>query len=198
MTSLDDAAATLRVVIPGFLALRVIYWRGLRTQRTDLELILWSLVASVPLYAAALWVRPADDLATFGLAALFAVAAGWVLAENWRALIRRRPEYREYVVATAWDAVIGRPEGGWFQVRTTDQTVYHGWAQVVADSAQTDSLDLYLWDPSYVDAEGQRQRLTGAEGVLVPRSSIVSVVRFAADAEPADAALESPSSGKNR
>lgn len=188
MTSLDDAAATLRVVIPGFLALRVIYWRGLRTQRTDLELILWSLVASVPLYAAALWLRPEDDLGTLGIAVAFAVAVGLIIAEAWRALVRRRPEYRAYMVATAWDAVIGRPEGGWFQVRTSDGTTYHGWAQVVADSAQTDSLDLYLWEPSYVDANGDRIRLAGAEGVLLLRSSIVSVVRFSPEAEPAEAA----------
>jgi hypothetical protein len=188
MTSLEEAAATLRVVIPGFLALRVIYWRGLWTQRTDLELILWSLVASVPIYAAAQRVRPEDDMGTFALAVMFALAAGWIVAETWRALVRRRPGLREFVVPTAWDAVVGRPGGGWFQVRTTDGAVYHGWAHLVAESGQARDLDVYLREPSYVDGESNLLPLAAAEGILIPRSSIVSVLRFRDDAPPVEPA----------
>lgn len=186
MTSLDDAAATLRVIIPGFLALRVFYWRGLRTQRTDLELILWSLVLSVPLYWAALLVRPEDDTLTLAAAALWAILAGEVGAVVWQAVVRRWPWWREYMVATAWDGVLARPEGGWLQVRTTDGTTYQGWARLVADSAQTKDLDLYLWEPSYVGDDQSLTPLPGVEGVLLPRASIQSVIRFATDAPAAD------------
>jgi hypothetical protein len=192
VTSLEEAAATLRVVIPGFLALRVFYWRGLSTQRTDLELILWSLVASVPVYAVALGIRPDDDLLTLIIAAGLGLVGGEVAARIWRWAIRRRPRLREYVAPTAWDAVIGRAEGGWFQVRTTDGVIYHGWAEVVAESAQTENLDLYLRDVSYVDGDGNRVRLEAAEGVLIPRSSVVSAVRFLANAPLAPKDPEEP------
>lgn len=186
MTSLDEAAATLRVVIPGFLALRVIYWRGLRTQRTDLELVLWSLVLSMPIYAIAAWLRAEDDLWTLAWAAGVAIIGGLLVAEAWRAVVRWRPEYRDYMVATAWDAVLARPGGGWVEVRTTDGVTYQGWVRVAADSAQASELDLYLWEPAYVDDERGLTPVDGAEGVLIPRSSITSVVRFAATAQAAD------------
>lgn len=186
MTSLDDAAATLRVVVPGFLALRVFYWRGLRTQRTDLELVLWSLVLSVPLYWAALLVRPEDDTLTLAAAALWAVLAGEIGAQAWRLVVHLWPWWREYMVATAWDGVLARPEGGWLQVRTADGTMYQGWARLVADSGQTSDLDLYLWEPAYVNDDQTVAPIGGVEGVLIPRSSIRSVMRFTPDAPAAE------------
>lgn len=185
MPTLEEAAAALRVVIPGFLALKVFYWFGLKTQRTDLELILWSLVLSLPLYGFAAWAQPQDDIGTLVLAILSGLALGILLTLIWRWLVRWRPEYRDYMLATAWDSVLTRPKGGWFQVRTTDGVMYQGWTQMAADSAQTADLDLYLWEPEYVDANGQAVPITGAEGVLIPKSSIASVIRFAANA-PSD------------
>lgn len=45
----DAVAATLRLVIPGFVALSVFYWLGLAVRRADWRWLLWSLLASVPL-----------------------------------------------------------------------------------------------------------------------------------------------------
>lgn len=97
-------------------------------------------------------------------------------------MVRRWPILREYMVATAWDATLARPEGGWLQDRTTQGTIYQGWVRVAADSAQTGDLDLYLYDPVYVTETQGMISITGAEGVLIPRAAIESVVRFAPDA----------------
>lgn len=91
------------------------------------------------------------------------------------------------MVPTAWDAVLARPEGGWLQVRTTDGVNYHGWVEVVADAGEADTLDLYLREPSYI-SDGVKVPITGIEGVLIPRSSVVSVLRFADVQEPAPTA----------
>src|SRR5574338_750745 len=186
MPTLEEAAAALRVLIPGFLALKVFYWFGLKTQRTDLELILWSLVLSLPLYAFASWALPQDDIGTLTLAIVAGLAVGILMTLAWRLVVHWRPEYRDYMLATAWDSVLTRPGGGWFQVRTTDGVIYQGWTQMAADSAQTADLDLYLWEPEYVDADGQPIPITEAEGVLIPKSSIASIIRFAPNAPAAD------------
>jgi hypothetical protein len=123
------------------------------------------------------------------LASVSGVAVGIVGTLAWRSLVRRRPDYRDYMLATAWDSVLSRPEGGWFQVRTTDGVTYLGWNRISADSAQTSDLDLYLWEPQYIDSKGNPQPITGAEGVLIPRSSVTAIIRFAADA-PAEVESE--------
>ena len=64
--------------------------------------------------------------------------------------------------------------------------MYHGWASIVAESGPAKELDVYLREPSYVTEDGALEPLTAAEGVLIPRSSIVSVVRFRGDAPAAD------------
>jgi len=53
--SADDALATLRFLVPGFILLSVFYWFGLATKRTDWRWLLWSLIASVPLGWMAGW-----------------------------------------------------------------------------------------------------------------------------------------------
>jgi Family of unknown function (DUF6338) len=48
LVTADDVAATLALVVPGFVALTVFYWLGLRQRRTDWQWLLWSLVVTVP------------------------------------------------------------------------------------------------------------------------------------------------------
>jgi hypothetical protein len=119
------------------------------------------------------------------LASLSGIAIGIVATLCWRQLVRWRPEYRDYMLATAWDSVLSRPEGGWFQVRTTDGVTYLGWNRISADSAQTADLDLYLWEPQYIGSKGEAIPISGAEGVLIPKSSVASIIRFAPDAPAA-------------
>jgi hypothetical protein len=56
LVSADDVAATLKLLIPGFIALSVFYWFGLAVRRTDWRWTLWSLLTSIPLTVAAGWV----------------------------------------------------------------------------------------------------------------------------------------------
>lgn len=54
--SADDAVATLRFLVPGFVLLSVFYWFGLATKRTDWRWLLWSLIASVPIGWLGSWI----------------------------------------------------------------------------------------------------------------------------------------------
>jgi hypothetical protein len=184
MTSLEEAAATLRVVIPGWLALRVFYARALPTRRSDLELVLFGLVFSLPIYWLAAVFLPHNETGALVLALLIGALAGELAARLWWWAIRRRPELRVRFVPTAWDAVLARPEGGWLQVRTADGLTYHGWVEHLTMTVESDSPDIYLRDPAYVKKDGQPEAIPGVEGVVIPRSSVVSVLRFAEEQEP--------------
>lgn len=175
MTSLEEATATLRVVVPGFLLLRVFYWRGFRTQRTDLELVLWSLALSLPVYGLAALLRPADDVWTVVIAVVIALVVGEIAAQIWRAVIRRRPWLQDYMNATSWDSVVS--DAGWVQVRMTDGTTYVGSVELATDTAQSDQVDLYLRDPAYVDGESLVS-MQGADGLLLLGASIATIARF--------------------
>ena len=175
MTSFDEATATIRVLVPGFVLLRVFYWRGFRTQRTDLELVLWSLVLSLPVYGAAVLLRREDDVWTVLLAVGIAIVAGELAGRAWRAIVRRHRWIQDYMNPTAWDSVVA--DAGWVQVRMTDGTTYVGSVELATDTAQSDQRDLYLRDPAYV-YEGQMVPMDGAEGLLLLGSSIATVARF--------------------
>ena len=49
MITADQVAATIRLLIPGFVLLKVFYLVGQRTKRADWEWTLWSVLASVPI-----------------------------------------------------------------------------------------------------------------------------------------------------
>lgn len=66
LISADGAAATLSLLIPGFVALSVFYWFGLAVKRTDWRWLLWSLLATVPLTFVARWIS-AGVIGAFGL-----------------------------------------------------------------------------------------------------------------------------------
>jgi hypothetical protein len=53
MISADDVLATLAFLIPGFVALKVVYWFGQRSKRADWEWTLWSVLVSAPIAFAA-------------------------------------------------------------------------------------------------------------------------------------------------
>lgn len=200
MTSLEEATATLRVIVPGFIALRWFYWRAFPRRQTDLELVLFGLIASLPLYWLASLILPPEpavvaaaspnETRTVLLAMALAAVAGEVGAWLWRRAARRWPNLRTRMSSAVWDDVLTRPEGGWFQVYTSDKSVYHGWVQYVADTTDTDEPDLYLREPTSVSQDGSSRPMPGVEGILIPRSGIVAIIRFNAPgtAEPGDAA----------
>lgn len=49
MISADDVLSTLAFLIPGFVALKLIYWFGQRSKRADWEWTLWALLISAPI-----------------------------------------------------------------------------------------------------------------------------------------------------
>ena len=49
VVSADNVAATLSLIVPGFLALSIFYWFGLPQKRTDWRWVIWSLAATAPL-----------------------------------------------------------------------------------------------------------------------------------------------------
>ena len=53
MISAEQVADTLRLLVPGFVALKVFYWFGLRTKRADWEWTLWAILISSPIALAA-------------------------------------------------------------------------------------------------------------------------------------------------
>lgn len=184
MTSLADAAATLQVVVPGFLATRVFYWLAFPTKRSDLELVLWSLVWSVVLWwAAALVIQPpvgesASNLGTIALAATLGLVGGAVAALGWNQAAKRWGGVRRQVSSTAWDSVMmPAKDGAFYQVHLTDGSTVLGWLFTAAYSAAADDPDLYLAGASFV-IDGEEVALDDVDGILIPRSSIAMVVRF--------------------
>jgi hypothetical protein len=70
MISASDVAATLALLVPGFVFLKVFYMFGQRTKRADWEWTLWSVLVSAPIaYVAALAAtgiaKPTDVASSF-------------------------------------------------------------------------------------------------------------------------------------
>jgi hypothetical protein len=70
--SADDAASTLAYLVPGFVALSVFYWFGVRIKRPDWLWLIWSLLATVPIAYAATWIAGLVGATTTNLAAVIA------------------------------------------------------------------------------------------------------------------------------
>ena len=54
--SAEDAASTLAFLVPGFVALSIFYWFGVRIKRPDWLWLIWSLIATVPIAYVASWI----------------------------------------------------------------------------------------------------------------------------------------------
>jgi hypothetical protein len=168
MITADQAAATILLLVPGFLALKVFARYGLRSRWSDLEWVLWSLVAAGVIGAATDFaglmggIRVAVSLA---LGALLGV----VLAAGWRRWVRGRPE-REYAVqARAWPVLAG---ADWVLLELPGQRRLVGHPSIVTDPADSDELDLYLSEPAWVGEDGSYDD-AGVEGMWIPASSII-------------------------
>jgi hypothetical protein len=188
-----QALAILRFVVPGFVFLKAFYLIGLRTRRTDLEWVVWSLVASAPITAAATALWRQDDLNRFAIAIGIALVSAVVLSIGWRVLTAVFPSIRESIQATAWDAVLSRSL--WVEVWLTTGEIYMGKTRITADSAQTDRLDLYLLDPAYTTNRREWISMPTVEGILIAASQIrmVTVLKSAKEISATEA-----SSGKSQ
>jgi hypothetical protein len=193
----SEAAETLRLLVPGFVALTVFYWLGLRTKRTDLEWTLWSLLAAAVIDAL---IDPLVHLLP-GLAHVprlligltLGVVVGLLLAVAWHLLIGRVPTLRVRASRMAWDAILPKPH--WVQVWTTDGKTVSGKVALLADPVETDELDLYLTEPAWIDASNKPVEMAGVEGFLIARSSIAYIQVFAPDATTVDDAAHGSQRG---
>jgi hypothetical protein len=169
----EQAADTLRLLIPGFVALKVFYVLGLRTRRSDLEWALWSLLVAALLDGIANWLIgyvPGLAGSSFVLSLLLGVALAAGGAAAWSSAVSKTPALRARSSRMAWDAVL--PDPHWVQVYTTDATVISGKVRYVADPTETDELDLYITEPAWVDAAGNVVEMSGVDGVLIGRDAI--------------------------
>ena len=180
MISADDVVATLRFLVPGFVALRVFYWLALKTKRTDLELTLWSLLAAAVIDAIASLFNPGDGLVRLVLALSIAVAIGAFGSAAWIVAIQKWPTLLEEASPTAWEGVLGTPH--WVQIWTTSNEMIFGYVRVLALGAETDDPDLYLEEPEWVvPATGARTPIEGTEGLIIKRSDIRAIQVLAPD-----------------
>lgn len=69
MITADQVVDTLRLLIPGFVALKVFYVFGQRTKRADWEWTLWSVLLSAPIAGAATWIAGVVGASTTSLSA---------------------------------------------------------------------------------------------------------------------------------
>lgn len=190
MISAAEVAATLQLLVPGFVALKTFYWFGLRTRRTDLEWTLWSVLAAAAIGAVVDLVPQADPRLRLLLGVAIAVVGGWVAARAWREMSRRNVSVRAHASRTVWDLTFAAdPTTRYVQVRTTDGRMVFGWPEAFADSVDADDPDLLLRNPSWISDEGQQLPMDGVDGVLIRASSIALVQLL----ELGEAIDESPS-----
>lgn len=174
--SVEDVAATLRYLVPGFVALKTFSIAGLQSRRTDLELTFWSLLAAAAINTVI--DRFGLDTTSHLVAALIgAVVIGLVGGAAWNAVARHFPSVRVRASRRAWDSVLDRrgDEAPWIQVWTRVGHVIAGWPYTMAISAEADELDLYLRDPAWVNVETNERTPMGIEGVLILESDIAFI-----------------------
>lgn len=176
MISASDAADTLRLLVPGFLALKIFYVFGLRTRRSDLEWTLWSVLTAALIAAlvdGVVAVVPSFADVRLALALVAGVVTGILLSAAWTAATRYVPWARARASRMAWDVIL--PEPHWVQVWTTDSKTISGKVAYVADPIESDDLDMYIVDPAWVDENRNVLPMTGVEGILIDRSNIAFV-----------------------
>lgn len=181
MITAEEAADTIRLLVPGFVALKVFYAFGLRTRRSDLEWTVWSVLAAAVID---LLVGPARDqhvvwldrIPEFLTGLVLAIGLGLVLIVGWRVLIGLRPRLRDQASRMAWDAVLSQPH--WVQIWTNGGKTISGKVALIADPVETDDLDLYVTEPAWVDAKLNVLPMDGVEGVVVARSDIAFIQVF--------------------
>lgn len=176
-SSTAEVADTLRLLIPGFVFMKILYQWGLRTKRSDTEWAAWSLLAAAVLQGIA-------DLALNGapntplwFTFLLAVALGLLAAVIWQRCVSIWPSLRGQVGVNAWSVVLAEPR--WIQVQTTGGQTFTGYVRHAADAVETDSLDIYLAEPVQVVGEERFDLGSSVEGLLISREQIelIAVLR---------------------
>jgi uncharacterized protein DUF6338 len=168
--SAPDIEATIRYLVPGFIALKVFYLFGLRTRRSDFGWTVLSIATAAILdsIVGLLGVQGRAErlLVATGLGVLLAVLAGLLWQE-----ISSRSDVAMWFARQAWDKAFARP--GWRQVWIEDGPIVLGAPTLVSESAETDDQDVYLEKPQWVDrTTGERTPVDNVAGMWIPASRI--------------------------
>jgi len=178
-----QVADTLRLLVPGFIVMKLFYQFGLQTKRSDAQWVVWSILAAVPVNATADALYPNVDVWHSALVALLTVVGAAFLVALWKLAVRSRPGLARGYTIRAWDNLfIGR--ASWLQVETTDGRLISGWPKYAARSVDTDDLDLYLTEPRLVE-KGAYVDLPGVAGILIARSRIAYISVMASGGQSA-------------
>lgn len=177
----SDVEATIRSLIPGFVALKVFYWAGIPSKRSDLEWTVWSVIVAVAINAVLdRLITPSSDPVLRLLVALAAgVILGFVAAQLWIDLARRYPKLRAIASRQAWDIALSSHETTpYVVVQTTAGHTVYGWPEYFASSAESDSPDVLVRDPEWVDEDGGRHEMGAVNSVLIPAAAIELIQVF--------------------
>ena len=236
--SADQVIAAITWLVPGFVALKILYTFGFRSKRSDLEWAIWSLLGSAaiapitPLVADQLgWSKSAATFADTvkgcaapiltgpeadrltGVVACASTALtkqvdttnliiigvvlgailGVILVVGWRVLDRYIPWVGAKGIPTTWDRVVDRKIVAWVEVLISDGRRISGKLARVATDVETETPDVFLTKPAWVDASGSRTPFGDVQGVWLPRSEIKLMV-IVADVQPPAPAAEPASS----
>ena len=179
--SAGDFADTLKLLLPGFVCMKVFYQLGLRTKRSDAQWALWSILVAAPIQFVAGLVPGLTGASSLLVAIPLAIILGSVLALFWREAVARFPELEADQAIHAWDVVFERG-ARWLQIQLTNELSFSGWPLYVARSVDTDDLDLLLGSPKLI-RDGQSIALPEVESILIRRAQIMSIAVF----KPSDA-----------
>src|SRR6266851_7885945 len=93
LVSAQQVVDTLALLVPGFVLIKVFYFFGLQTKRSDAQWVIWSILASAPIASlASALTRGSGSLTTLAVSLLFAVTGGVLLSAAWGQLAARRPD----------------------------------------------------------------------------------------------------------
>lgn len=171
LVSAQQVTDTLALLVPGFVLVKVFYFFGLQTKRSDAQWVIWSVLASAPI--ASLASRPTTGygtMTTLTVSLLFAVTGGVLLSGAWRQLAAGRPDLLARELIRAWDVVLS-PRQRWLQMELVDGRVFLGKQEYLALSVDTDDLDIYLVDVRQ-STDGNLEVIEGIDGLLVRRADI--------------------------
>ncbi len=164
--------------------MKVFYFYGLHTRRSDPQWFMWSVLLSAPVAAFRAWLGlAANDIVGVAVAAILGLLGGIATIWVWRRTVDVWPRLRVTATVGAWDSVFGVPWGQWVQVKTTDGLIYLGWPAYVGKRSDTDDPDIYLRQVQLVSTDSSTIDL-GADGLLLSRSRIESIVVFPGNGQP--------------
>lgn len=112
MISASGVADTLRLLVPGFVALSAFYRVGLRSKRTDLQWTVWSVLLSAPIVALVSLTGVSDVNQRLAISLALALIGGLLFGWIWNTAASRFEWLQASTDIRAWDTVLTRSDCG--------------------------------------------------------------------------------------